>query len=62
MIKPIVHEIDDLNLSNRSINALKRNGFFFINQLKGYTQETLMQLKGIGADCAKEILSKKVGV
>ena len=49
------HLIEFLNLSNRSINCLKRNGYFQVSQIINFTEEDLMNLKNLGINSAREI-------
>lgn len=50
------HEIDNLKLSTRVRNALKRNGFFTIKQLLEVGRlDRLLKKRGIGVASLREI-------
>lgn len=54
--------IEELGLSKRSVNALKKNGVYTIEQLKQRSYDDIMNMKGIGWSCAQEIFCKVLEV
>lgn len=48
--------IETLNLSNRACNALKRNGYFTVDDIKNLTEKDLLSLKGLGRKLTHEII------
>lgn len=50
--------IEDLELSARSSNCLKKAGIKTVGELKGYTEADLMKIKNFGAKSAKEVMEK----
>ncbi len=50
--------IDNLGLSPRSSNALKRAGLMTIRDINGIKLEKLKNIKGLGDSCVNEILKK----
>ena len=51
--------IEDLNLSNRSYNALKRIYLFYMGDIMGKTFNDFMKIKAIGRQSAEEIVEKR---
>lgn len=49
--------LEELELSNRSYNALYREGYTYIGDLKGLSFDNLMDIRGIGTDSIEEIVS-----
>ena len=49
-------KIEELHLSVRSYNGLRRGGFRYISQVQDLSREDLLQLKYVGANSADEIL------
>lgn len=47
--------IDDLGLSVRAYNCLKRHGVRTVDELKTMTDDELMQVRNLGSRCIKEI-------
>lgn len=54
--------IEELGLSKRSVNALKKNGVYTIEQLKRKSYDDIMNMEGIGWKCAQEIFCKVLEV
>jgi len=50
--------IEDLELSARSSNCLKKAGIKTVGELKDYSEDDLMKIKNFGAKSAKEVLDK----
>jgi DNA-directed RNA polymerase subunit alpha len=50
--------IDDLELSARSSNCLKKAGIKSVGELVGYEEADLMKIKNFGAKSAKEVMEK----
>jgi DNA-directed RNA polymerase subunit alpha len=50
--------IDDLELSARSSNCLKKAGIKSVGELVGYEEGDLMKIKNFGAKSAKEVMEK----
>lgn len=48
--------IEELDLSPRSYNCLKKSGITTLSQLLDYTEEDLLRIKNLGSGSAKEIL------
>jgi len=48
-------KIDELNLSARSRNCLKRAGVHTVEQIAGMDSQELMCLRGLGEGCLREI-------
>lgn len=65
---PLVREslkprtIDDLDLSVRAYNCLKRHGVRTVDQLKAMSDEELKQVRNIGIRCVDEIKEKLEGI
>lgn len=51
--------IEDLNLSNRSYNALKRVYMFYIGDIIGKTFDDFKKIKAVGNQSAEEIVEKR---
>lgn len=51
-------EIDQLQLSNRTYNSLKRSGIHTVRQLSARTKEDIRCIKGMGKMSRKELLDK----
>lgn len=49
---------DTLNLSVRSLNALKKAGIASVEELRGMSEEDLMKVKGLGEKSVEEIQEK----
>jgi len=56
-IKIKTYDIDKLQLSNRTRNALKRNGIFTREQLFSYTDSQLLNMRKVGMGILEEIRS-----
>lgn len=54
-----LHPIDDLNLSVRAYNCLKRAGIDTIEELMEMDEDSLMNIRGIGQTVLCEIMSKR---
>jgi len=50
--------IEDLELSARSSNCLKKAGIKTVGELIGYSEQDLMKIKNFGAKSAKEVIEK----
>jgi len=50
--------IEDLELSARSSNCLKKAGIKTVGELMGYSEQDLMKIKNFGAKSAKEVMEK----
>ena len=50
--------IEDLNLSLRTYNCLKRKGIDTVEQMMGMTDEELLCIRGFGAACLREVRTK----
>ena len=50
--------IEEMELSVRSYNCLRRGGIFTIKQLQGVSQKDLLGIKNLGKACVNEIVSK----
>ena len=50
--------LDDLNLSVRAYNCLKRHGIRTVDELKALSDEELVQVRNIGKRCVEEIKEK----
>jgi len=51
-------ELASLDLSARSLNALKKAGIETVEKLQGLTEEELNAVKGLGEKSLKEIVKK----
>ena len=60
--KKIVHKnykyIEELEISNKTRNALKRNNIFYVKDLIEYTEEELMEAQSLGISIVENILDK----
>lgn len=54
----MARRIEDLNLSVRAYNCLKRAGIDTIEQLKGCNQDELLRIRNLGKKCIDEITYK----
>ena len=54
-----LHPIDDLNLSVRAYNSLKRAGIDTIEELNEMDEDSLMNIRGIGRTVLWESMSKR---
>lgn len=54
-----LHPIDDLDLSVRAYNCLKRAGIDTIEELMEMDEDSLMNIRGIGRTVLWEIMSKR---
>jgi DNA-directed RNA polymerase subunit alpha len=57
--------IEELNLSVRAYNCLKRAQINSVSDLMGYTQEDLLEIKNFGLKSAEEVieaLEKRLGI
>jgi DNA-directed RNA polymerase subunit alpha len=53
-------KIDDLDFSNRTYNCLKRQGIETLEELSGYTEEELMNIRNFGQKSLDEVKDKLV--
>jgi DNA-directed RNA polymerase subunit alpha len=51
-------KIDDLDFSNRTYNCLKRQGIETLEELGGYTEEELMNIRNFGQKSLDEVKDK----
>jgi len=51
-------KIDDLDFSNRTYNCLKRQGIETLEELAGYTEEELMNIRNFGSKSLDEVKEK----
>ncbi len=51
-------KIDDLDFSNRTYNCLKRQGIETLEELSGYTEEELMNIRNFGQKSLDEVKDK----
>lgn len=51
-------KIEELRLSTRTYNCLKRKGIDTIEQLTRIPEKELMKIRGFGAECLKEVQEK----
>jgi DNA-directed RNA polymerase subunit alpha len=51
-------KIDDLDFSNRTYNCLKRQGIETLDELSGYTEEELMNIRNFGQKSLDEVKDK----
>ena len=51
-------DIEYLDLTSRSYNALRRAGYFFVEDLEGKTSEDLMRIRNLGEKSIFEIILK----
>ena len=51
-------KIDDLDFSNRTYNCLKRQGIETLEELGGYTEEELMNIRNFGSKSLDEVKDK----
>ena len=49
-------DLKNLNLSSRSLNALRKNGINTVSDLKKYSSEELSKLEGLGSKSVNEII------
>ena len=50
--------IEELNLSVRTYNCLKRKGINTVEQLMGMSDDDLLRIRSFGAGCLKEVREK----
>jgi DNA-directed RNA polymerase subunit alpha len=50
--------IEELELSVRPLNCLKRHGVFFIDQLINMTEDEMLKVKNLGKKSLEEVLEK----
>ena len=50
--------IEDIDLSVRAVNALRRIGVRTVGQMMDYDEERLLQVRNLGQKSVKEILAK----
>lgn len=53
-------KIDDLDFSNRTYNCLKRQGIETLEELAGYTEEELMNIRNFGQKSLDEVKDKLI--
>ena len=51
------YTLEDINLSRRAYNTLKRNGFDYVNQLIGIRPNSLLKFTGIGPVIVDELIN-----
>lgn len=51
-------DIEYMDLTSRSYNALRRAGYFFVEDLEGKTSEDLMKIRNLGRKSVFEIILK----
>lgn len=51
-------ELENLGLSHRAYNGLRRSGFHTIESISGLTFDEILSIRGIGATLAVEIWDK----
>lgn len=51
------HSLEDVTLSTRTVNALRRSGIHTLNELLCLSKEDLLQIRGIGSGGVTEILN-----
>ena len=56
-----LHPIDDLNLSVRAYNCLKRAGIDTVEELNAMDEDSIMRIRGVGVAVCEEILAKRNG-
>ena len=52
--------IEDLNLSIRSLNGLKRANYCFISEICNHTEEEMSKIRNLGKKSIKEIKEKLI--
>jgi DNA-directed RNA polymerase alpha subunit len=53
--------VEELDVSPRTLNNIKRDGITTIGQLAEYSQERLMRIQGFGETCLREVIQALLG-